>query len=202
MFVTLESGCYFKGESFINWRIGLERLLLTGMQGRAWRLKISREQLVEFVEQSFDEINAEQKRNRSISRSFQICGLDPWSTDLREFKEHLDSLSTNRVYEALIQHQKTITGSTVQYRYLKVILIQQSFWILRHSYNNVSGLLWRPTTRIFRKIQSKYFVVYGIANFHYISFLLSRPAHSYRLGILAGNGFVGAEQRRQDWGWF
>ena len=64
---------------------------------------------MDFVEKSFDEINADQKRNRSISRSFQICGLDPWATNLDKFTEHLDSLSTNKVYETLIKHQQAVT---------------------------------------------------------------------------------------------
>jgi len=39
-------------------------------------------------------------------------------------------------------------------------------WILKNSYNKVTGFLSNPTTRFlttFRKFLSKYFVVYGIA---------------------------------------
>ena len=73
------------------------------------RLKVSRENLVKFVERSFDEVNAEQRFNRSITRSFQICGLDPWAESLVKFTKHLDSLTTTKVYETLVKHQEAIT---------------------------------------------------------------------------------------------
>ena len=41
------------------------------------------------------------------------------------------------------------------------IQIQQSIWILKQSYNKFAGFSSHSTTRIFRKFQSKYFVVYG-----------------------------------------
>jgi len=74
------------------------------------RVKVSREKLVEIVEQSFDEINCDQKFDRSITRSFQICGLDPWTSILEKVSDHLDSLTTNRVYEKLVRvkHQEAV----------------------------------------------------------------------------------------------
>jgi len=65
-------------------------------------LKVSRENLVKFV------VNADQRFNRSITRSFQICGLDPWAMSLGKFTKHLDSLTTNKVYETLVKHQEAI----------------------------------------------------------------------------------------------
>jgi len=50
-------------------------------------------------------------------------------------------------------------------KYLDFEQIQQSIWILKQSYNKVAGFLSHPTTRIFRKSQSKYFVVYGKSPF-------------------------------------
>jgi hypothetical protein len=68
-------------------------------------VKTSREDVVKFVEQSFDAINDEQKRTHSIAKAFRLCGLDPWC-GIDEFTAHLDNLSENKIYESLNKHRK------------------------------------------------------------------------------------------------
>ena len=72
-------------------------------------IKISREKLVEIVEQSFDEMNSSEAQTRAISKSFQMCGLDPWASNLVPFHNHLKSLSINTIYDRLIKKKEAIT---------------------------------------------------------------------------------------------
>jgi hypothetical protein len=61
-------------------------------------LTVPRENLVEMIEKAFDEINEQNKRRRWIARTFEQCGQDPWSSDLKLFEDHLSSLEQNSVY--------------------------------------------------------------------------------------------------------
>ena len=61
--------------------------------------------------------------------------------------------------------ENNVEKNTNTTKYLDFEQIQQSIWILKQSYNKVAGFLSHPTTRIFRKSQSKYFVVYGIVEY-------------------------------------
>jgi hypothetical protein len=64
-------------------------------------LTIPRENLVDMIEKTFDEINNQNTRQRWISRTFEQCGQDPWSANLKQFEEHLCSLSENTVYSQM-----------------------------------------------------------------------------------------------------
>ena len=71
-------------------------------------LKVSREKLVDFIEYAVDKINQDVKKNHLIFRTFEKCGLNPWSEDLSKFDDYLKSLSENDLYKALIQNQTAL----------------------------------------------------------------------------------------------
>ena len=74
-------------------------------------MKITREQLVSFVESAFSEINMEQKSKRTIADSFLQCGLDPFFPNQDAFTKHLDNLSEDGVYKALTDaHTAEVLG--------------------------------------------------------------------------------------------
>ena len=73
------------------------------------KVKISREHLVEFVEEAYLQINQQQKTDNYIKQSFELCGLNPYATDDIVFERHLASLSENSVYAALTAVQTALT---------------------------------------------------------------------------------------------
>ena len=72
------------------------------------QLKITREQLVTFIESSVESINAQQKKTLGIYKSFNICGLNPWVESMDDFHNHLDSLSNNALYKTLLRTQQAL----------------------------------------------------------------------------------------------
>jgi hypothetical protein len=73
------------------------------------KVKISREHLVEFVEEAYLQINQQQKTDSYIKQSFELCGLNPYATDDIVFERHLASLSENSVYAALTAVHTALT---------------------------------------------------------------------------------------------
>ena len=65
-------------------------------------VKISRETLVNFVENSTDDINRENRTDRWIATSFDKCGLNPRRDDTK-FLEHLNRLNEDGIYRALTE---------------------------------------------------------------------------------------------------
>ena len=65
------------------------------------KIQISREKLVEFIEEACKKINSEQDYYRSIYKSFKKCSLNPFITDTDDFKKHFDKLSYNMIYNKL-----------------------------------------------------------------------------------------------------
>ena len=72
------------------------------------RLKVTREQLLTFIESSVESINAQQKKTLGIYKSFTICGLNSWVESLDDFHNHLDSLSNNALYKTLLRTQQAL----------------------------------------------------------------------------------------------
>ena len=73
------------------------------------KIPVSRENLVEFIQNAYGKINSVNKKNRWIADSFKTCGLDPWSdTTKKEFEAHLGKLSESRVYQALIDQHTAV----------------------------------------------------------------------------------------------
>ena len=72
------------------------------------KVDVSREQLVDFIEGAFNQINTHQMRNRTIAESFDNCGLNPYSDDLTAFHRHLDSLEENKCYAAMIEKRTAL----------------------------------------------------------------------------------------------
>jgi len=72
------------------------------------KIKISRETLLGFIEKAFASINQEQKRSKSIYKSFRMCGLNPWDDKLEHFTAHLDSLEQNKLYATLLKNQEAL----------------------------------------------------------------------------------------------
>ena len=72
------------------------------------RIKISRETLIGFIEEAFVFINKDQKRSKSIYKSFRMCGLNPWDDQMEHFTRHLDSLEDNKLYATLLKNQEAL----------------------------------------------------------------------------------------------
>ena len=69
---------------------------------------VTREVLIDFICSSFDEANAKFQKNRDISKGFEMCGLNPYCYDDSKFKEHLESLDENIIYDALTRNQQAV----------------------------------------------------------------------------------------------
>ena len=74
------------------------------------KISISREQLVDFVLETIDDINNKNNDDPFIADSFRRCGLNPWSRgkSLTAFQDHLDGLETNDVLRAMLSNQKAL----------------------------------------------------------------------------------------------
>ena len=72
-----------------------------GFDGKS-KISVSREQLVSIIEDAYAQINQENLHKPYIRESFDICGLNPWSTDTSMFDMHLSNLSENSIYRALL----------------------------------------------------------------------------------------------------
>ena len=71
-------------------------------------IRVTREQMVGFIETAVNEINMQQKTTHSVYRSFKTCGLNPWDKTLDEFDNHLKSLDMNKLYQVLNASQKAL----------------------------------------------------------------------------------------------
>ena len=65
---------------------------------------VSRELLVQWVEESLATIYQKQVATRDISRTFRKCGMDPFDDDKDLFSRHLEKMSEQSVYNSLIQN--------------------------------------------------------------------------------------------------
>ena len=77
---------------------------------------VSREALliIGFVENAYQNINAENVKKRWIAESFDRCGLNPWNGD-QQFRKHLGKLSESGVCAALsAAHEAEILDKTVK----------------------------------------------------------------------------------------
>lgn len=72
------------------------------------KVEVSRENLVEFNEGAFKEINLQQFKKRTIANAFDICGLNPYSDDLTAFHEHLDNIEESKCYAAMIEKRTAL----------------------------------------------------------------------------------------------
>jgi hypothetical protein len=62
-------------------------------------VKVSRERLVGFIENAFNEFNEGQRLRRGVAKAFETCGLNPWADDDEEFQKHLAKLDENYAYK-------------------------------------------------------------------------------------------------------
>lgn len=74
------------------------------------KISVPRETLVQFVLDTIDDINNQNKEKEYIKDAFKRCGLNPWSTQhsLDAFEDHLNNLESNEVLHAMISNQKPI----------------------------------------------------------------------------------------------
>ena len=85
---------------------------------RAWKLTqevpaggkyiVSRELLVEWIEKAVKEFSRDNRLNRAIYESFQLCGFDFVDHEKRMFRKHIDSLKKEVVYQSLLDNQVAI----------------------------------------------------------------------------------------------
>ena len=83
---------------------------------------ISREVLIDFICNSFEEANSRYKLNKDISRSFETCGLNPFCSDDYIFQNHLNSLDENRLYESISSNQEPVNCAAID------VFLQKDIW--------------------------------------------------------------------------
>ena len=69
------------------------------------KVTVPRELFVEWVEKAFKKFQDEQRLKLDIRRVFQKCGLDPYTDDTAQLDQHLQSLSKEALYMALLEGQ-------------------------------------------------------------------------------------------------
>jgi hypothetical protein len=74
------------------------------------KITVSREQLLDFVLDTIDEINQDNNDYPHIINAFKRCGLNPWSkrSSLQAFQQHLMQLERNAILQAMINNQKAV----------------------------------------------------------------------------------------------
>jgi hypothetical protein len=65
------------------------------------RIHITRELLLQWIEEAFKDYNKNSQKNRRIYKAFALCGLNPEEGDVK-FEEHLARLSEEGVYKSLL----------------------------------------------------------------------------------------------------
>jgi hypothetical protein len=74
------------------------------------KITVTREQLVDFVLQTIEEINHKNEHQRFIADAFIKCGLNPWGAgkSLEAFDNHLSKLESNEILRAMITNQTAL----------------------------------------------------------------------------------------------
>ena len=88
-------------------RLQYERLMADRLKNYPFvagiQVSVSREELVGIVEAAYYSINMQNNTGeRYIQNSFDTCGLNPWSSDMHPFHNHLSSFSENGLYRSLV----------------------------------------------------------------------------------------------------
>ena len=68
-----------------------------GFDGKS-KISVSREQLVSIIEDAYAQINQENLHKPYIRQSFDICGLNAWSTDTSMFDMHYLKIAFIELY--------------------------------------------------------------------------------------------------------
>jgi len=74
------------------------------------KITVSREQRVDFVLDTIDEINQDNNDYPYITNAFKRFRLNPWSknSSLEAFQQHLMQLERNAILQAMINNQKAV----------------------------------------------------------------------------------------------
>ena len=70
------------------------------------KVNVPREQIISWIEQAIQHENSKQRLTRKVAHIFAKCGLDPYDMEKSAFAAHLESLSEESIYNALIQNQE------------------------------------------------------------------------------------------------
>ena len=89
-------------------RLQYEQLMANRFEERKYEpgkaVAVSREELVEIVEDAYHYINmANITGEKFIRNSFDMCGLNPWSNVMHAYHKYLGSLSENGIYQSLLE---------------------------------------------------------------------------------------------------
>eukprot|EP00121_Abeoforma_whisleri_P005434 Awhi_evm2s4927 len=76
--------------------------------GKYYDHVVTRDDIISFISEAYAKINSENLADRYIARSFDICGLNPYDTNLDLFKKHLDSLSECQIYKNALECQQRL----------------------------------------------------------------------------------------------
>ena len=72
------------------------------------KVKVPREVFVQWIESAIRQVGQAQRVNMEIWRTFQKCGLDSDDREQLLFEQYLHSLSSEALYNALIQGQTAL----------------------------------------------------------------------------------------------
>ena len=75
------------------------------------KYKVSRDDLIDFICQTIDELNEKYKKTKQRYHSFEQCGLNHLCDNTDIFKKHLDGLTETFMYKALTEQHEAVTLS-------------------------------------------------------------------------------------------
>ena len=78
------------------------------------KYKVSRDNLINFICQTIDELNEEYHQSKQILKQFEQCGLNHLCNNTDLFMKHLASLTETSMYKALTDQHEAVTLSNEQ----------------------------------------------------------------------------------------
>ena len=91
----------FKALIRTKYNESISKELIKGNLNVGDKYKVSRDDLINFICQTIDELNETYKQTRQISNSFEQCGLNHLYKNTDLFMKHLASLTETSMYKAL-----------------------------------------------------------------------------------------------------
>ena len=75
------------------------------------KYKVSRDDLINFIFETINELNKKYHQSKQIFKSFEQCGLNHICNDTDLFMKHLDSLTDISIYKVLTDQHEAVTLS-------------------------------------------------------------------------------------------
>ena len=104
----------FKALIRTKYNESISKELIKGNLNVGDKYKVSRDDLINFICQTIDELNEKYKQTRQIYNSFEQCGLNHLSNNTDLFLNDLESLTETSMYKALTDQHEAISLSNEQ----------------------------------------------------------------------------------------